>query len=73
MAEMLPYMLDEAGGSRSSMMLLDSSSDGLKLNSYCVVESGERLQLLLVDESRIEDKISEDDLLISERSIYETS
>ena len=73
-AEMLPYMLDSklVDSDEFNESFLLSSSDGMKLNSYSVSETGERLQLLLVDESTIEEKVSEKDLLVSQRSVYET-
>jgi hypothetical protein len=48
-----------------------SSIENLKVNAYCVNESGERLQLFIVDESSIELSRNEDELQVSTKSIYE--
>ena len=70
--EMLPHMLDSK--------LIDSEEinhayaipeEGLKSNGYAVNETGERLQIFIVDESTIEGQYAEDRLLVSERSHYE--
>lgn len=70
--EMLPHMLDsklvDSEEINQAYMLFQ---EGLKLNGYAVNETGERLQLFIVDESTIEDQVSDDELLISERSHYE--
>lgn len=45
--------------------------DNLKINGYAVNDSGERLQLFLVDEAKIDVAAKEDTLTISTRSHYE--
>ena len=70
--EMLPHMLDsKLVDSEEINHALISFQEGLKLNGYSVNETGERLQIFILDESTIEDQVPEDKLLISERSHYE--
>jgi AIPR protein/Abortive infection phage resistance protein N-terminal domain len=45
--------------------------DSLKLNAYAINESGERLQLFIIDESTINEKSEEEDLLVSQKIDYE--
>lgn len=45
--------------------------DNLKINGYLVNESGERLQLFLVDESSIDLNVDDEDLKISTKAHYE--
>jgi hypothetical protein len=73
LSEMLPYMQDAK--------LLDSEdynesfykddSDNLKVNAYVVNETGERLQLFLVNEESINETLTQADLCISEKASYE--
>ncbi|MDB2553960.1 AIPR family protein [Porticoccaceae bacterium] len=71
-SEMLPYMLDSKliDSEQFEDAFLDIPAP-LKLNSYSVSETGERLQLVLVDESKTDERISEADLLVSERANYD--
>src|SRR5690606_34409723 len=46
-------------------------SDNLKINGYVINESGERLQIFLVDESSIDLGRQDEDLLISQKSLYD--
>jgi hypothetical protein len=69
--EMLPHMLDSKLVDSEEINQAYVSQEGLKLNGYAVNETGERLQVFIVDESTIESQVSEDELLISERSHYE--
>ena len=49
----------------------ESSTDNCKLNAYSISESGERLQLYIVDERQLIDSAKDDTLLISLRADYE--
>lgn len=73
LSEVLPSMLDakliDSEDSNSSYLI--SASDNFKVNAYCVNESGERLQLFLVDETSIDLLKTNTDLLISKKSDYE--
>ena len=71
-SEMLPYMLDSKliDSEQFEDAFLDIPAP-LKLNSYSVSETGERLQLVLVDASTTDERISEADLLVSERANYD--
>lgn len=48
-----------------------SKVDNLKVNGYVINESGERLQIFLVDEVSIDVSTLEEDLLISQKSYYD--
>lgn len=48
-----------------------SSVENLKVNAYCVNESGERLQLFIIDETSIDLNKKEEELQISIKSIYD--
>lgn len=45
--------------------------DDIKLNGYAVNETQERLQIFLVDEKFVEEALSEDEIIISERDQYD--
>ena len=71
--EILPHMLDsKLIDSEDINHVYVSLEEGLKLNGYSVSDTGERLQCFIVDESTIESSVLDTDLLISERSHYET-
>lgn len=73
LSEILPLMLDAK--------LVDSEDindvyyvnpvDALKINGYAINESGERLQLFLLDENFIDEATPEKELYVSSRSDYE--
>jgi hypothetical protein len=73
LSEVLPFMLDAK--------LIDSedynnsyykSSDGkIKVNAYMVNESGERLQLFIVDEKSSDESFNSEELNVSRRADYE--
>ncbi|WP_187261744.1 AIPR family protein [Pontibacter beigongshangensis] len=73
LSEVLPLMADAR--------LIDSEecndayyvypAENLKINGYLVNESGERLQLFLVDETSIDLRVTDDSLKISLKSHYE--
>ena len=73
LSQVLPSMLDsklidseDANGS-----YFKSTADKLKINAYCVNESGERLQLFMINESSIDLSAKNKDLQVSQKSIYE--
>lgn len=47
------------------------AQDNLKVNGYAVNESGERLQLFIADETKLDFSVKTDELLVSTRSSYE--
>tara|TARA_B110001469_G_C9642919_1_gene323823 strand:+ start:1908 stop:3809 length:1902 start_codon:yes stop_codon:yes gene_type:complete len=71
--QFLPHMFDnkliDSEDTQDSYLKDDSS--GFKLNSFAVNESGERLQLFIISEGTVDESVSEKDLLVSEKSIYE--
>jgi hypothetical protein len=74
LSQVLPSMLDaklidseDANGS-----YFKSSADKMKINAYCVNESGERLQLFMINESSIDLSAKNKDLQISLKSFYDT-
>lgn len=73
LSEVLPSMLDSKliDSEDSNSSYINSSSGNFKVNSYCVNESGERLQLFIVDESSIDLTRKEDQLMVSKKSDYE--
>jgi len=73
LAEILPSMLDAKliDSEDANNSYLKSNSDNLKINSYCVNESGERLQLFMVNENSIDLTATDDDLKISKKSSYD--
>ncbi len=74
LSQVLPYMLDAklVDSEDYNECYFKNSSDNLKLNAYTVNESGERLQLFLVDEGAIQEELSEDFLFVSNRSDYDS-
>jgi hypothetical protein len=71
--ETLPLMLDaklvDSEDFNEAYLLLEDQD--LKLNGYAVNETGERLQLFLVDEVFVNEGLERDQLLLSERAEYE--
>ena len=73
LSEMLPHMQDAK--------LIDSEDyndsyvkyepDNLKINAYVVNETGERLQLFLVNEDSINESLASEGLCVSEKAFYE--
>lgn len=72
LSQVLPSMLDakliDSEDYNSSYFKL---TDKMKINAYCVNESGERLQLFLVDESSIDLTAKKKDLQISTKASYD--
>lgn len=73
LSEVLPYMVDakliESEDCNDSYLKLES--ENIKVNSYLINESGERLQLFVVDEDSINEGAKTDTLKISQREYYE--
>lgn len=51
---------------------LKLSADKLKVNAYSINESGERLQLFIIDENSINLSASNEDLMVSTKAAYES-
>ncbi|MBW4362313.1 AIPR family protein [Flavobacterium taihuense] len=72
LSQVLPSMLDakliDSEDYNSSYFKL---TDKMKINAYCVNESGERLQLFLIDESSIDLTAKKKDLQISTKASYD--
>mgnify|MGYP001246034334 CR=1 FL=1 len=73
LSQILPSMLDakllDSEDFNDSYLVNDG--ENLKLNAYTINESGERLQLFIIDENTILENADNTDLLISERINYE--
>lgn len=73
LSEVLPSMLDskliDSEDYNSSYYLC--RNENFKINAYCVNESGERLQLFIIDENSIDLNRKEDDLTISLKNHYD--
>ena len=73
LSEVLPYMLDaklvDSEDINDAYYL--SLSDGFKLNGYAVNESGERLQLFILNVDVLSETLLEDELCVSARADYE--
>lgn len=74
LSQVLPLMLDAKliDSEDFTNSYFKSTPDKLKVNAYCVNESGERLQLFLIDENSIDLSASNDDLMISTKPAYES-
>lgn len=74
LSEILPSMMDAKliDSEDCNHSYYSSSIDNLKLNAYCVNESGERLQLFLIDESSIDLVKEKQELMVSLKSHYDT-
>jgi hypothetical protein len=74
LSELLPSLLDAKliDSEDHTNSYFFSSSDKMKVNAYCVNESGERLQLFIIDESSIDLLAKNEDLQISKKSHYDT-
>ncbi|MFP4846091.1 AIPR family protein [Winogradskyella sp. PE311] len=74
LSQVLPSMLDAKliDSEDFTNSYFKSTGDKLKINAYSINESGERLQLFLIDENSIDLVASQDDLLISTRASYES-
>jgi hypothetical protein len=74
LSQVIPSLLDAKlvdSEDYNESYLVNESDENLKLNAYTINESGERLQLFIIDESTITEQQEIEELLISHRSIYE--
>ena len=73
LSEILPYMLDAKliDSEDCNESYFKDHTNNLKLNSYTVNESGERLQLFIIDEDTIDESTSLEVLNVSEKKSYE--
>lgn len=74
LSQVIPSMLDAklVDSEDYNESYLNDKHDNLKLNAYSVNASGERLQLFIIDESTIDETSKDDELLISQKSDYES-
>jgi len=74
LAEILPLMLDAKliDSEDCNDSYFKNDDDNLKLNSYTVNESGERLQLFIVNEETINETSSNDELSVSTKDYYDS-
>ncbi|MFT7158501.1 MAG: hypothetical protein ACI8Q1_003533, partial [Parvicella sp.] len=72
--EIMPSLLDakQVDSEEISNSYILSSSDLYKVNAYQVNDSGERLQIFMVNEDSIDLSKGDKDLLVSQKSEYET-
>ena len=72
LAQVLPSMLDakliESEECNDSYFIF--SEENLKLNGYLINETGERLQLFVVNEDSLDDSLSDNDLIVSHKEEY---
>jgi hypothetical protein len=73
LSEVLPFMVDAKliDSEDFNNSYFKSSVEKMKINAYCVNESGERLQLFLIDESSIDLSAKKNELQISTKSHYD--
>ncbi len=74
LAQVLPSMLDAKliDSEDYNPSYFKSIADKSKINAYSVNESGERLQLFIIDEGSIDLSVKEKDFLVSTKSVYDT-
>lgn len=74
LSQVLPSMLDAKliDSEDFTNSYFKSTADKLKINAYSINESGERLQLFLIDENSIDLSASKEDLMISTKASYES-
>jgi hypothetical protein len=74
LSEVLPSMLDAKliDSEDFTNSYFKATADKLKVNAYSINESGERLQLYLIDENSINLSASNDELMVSTRPVYES-
>ena len=73
LSQVLPSMLDAKliDSEDFTNSYFKSTADKLKVNAYSINESGERLQLYLIDENSINLSASNDELMVSTKPVYE--
>ncbi|GGZ88230.1 AIPR family protein [Algibacter mikhailovii] len=74
LSQVLPSMLDAKliDSEDYTNSYFKSTADKLKINAYSINESGERLQLFLIDENSIDLSASSNDLMVSTKASYES-
>ncbi len=74
LSQVLPSMLDAKliDSEDYTNSYFKSTADKLKINAYSINESGERLQLFLIDENSIDLSASSKDLMVSTKASYES-
>jgi hypothetical protein len=74
LSQVLPSMLDAKliDSEDFTNSYFKSTADKLKINAYSINESGERLQLFMIDENSINLSASEKDLMVSTKASYES-
>ena len=74
LSQVLPSMLDAKliDSEDFTNSYFKSSIDRLKVNAYSINESGERLQLFLINEKSINLSATSDDLMISTKAAYDS-
>lgn len=74
LSQVLPSMLDAKliDSEDFTNSYFKSTADKLKINAYSINESGERLQLFLIDENSINLSATFEDLMVSTKTSYES-
>ncbi|MCB4800029.1 AIPR family protein [Neotamlana laminarinivorans] len=74
LSQVLPSMLDAKliDSEDFTNSYFKSTADKLKINAYSINESGERLQLFLIDENSIDLSATSKELMISTKASYES-
>ena len=74
LSQVLPSMLDAKliDSEDFTNSYFKSTADKLKINAYSINESGERLQLFLIDENSINLSATAQDLMVSTKATYES-
>lgn len=74
LSQVLPSMLDAKliDSEDYNSSYFKSIADKMKVNAYCVNESGERLQLFMIDESSISLSAKRKDLQVSTKASYDS-
>jgi hypothetical protein len=73
-SEILPLMLDAklVDTENFTDSYFESVSEKSKVNAYAINDTGERLQIIIIDEDSIDENLTDEELLISQKSVYET-
>ncbi len=74
LSQVLPSMLDAKliDSEDFNNAYLKNTAEKIKVNAYCVNESGERLQLFIIDEQSYDLTVSQDQLQVSRKSYFES-
>ena len=73
LSNVLPSMLDAKliDSEDFTSSYFNSSADKLKVNAYSINESGERLQLFMIDENSIDLSLSSEEIMVSTKASYD--